>query len=175
MNSRLCAGETVSDVAVVVNLIAGESRQAHRMAATLRVPLLHLTAENSDQQREDVIGVTDASGRRDVALTHIAVRPSAPGSGKLGVTLDDEHQTVEGGNLDVTARGAELFAELRGSDYAVRSENVRQITIESFDGQFQLVRDELPIADLEDGPLHLAAEPAGLTVHAISVDAARAA
>ncbi|KAA5828824.1 hypothetical protein ABT337_29610 [Saccharopolyspora hirsuta] len=157
------------DVTAVVNLIGAGSWQPYRVAAQLRAPVL--TPKPGDAAAEpvtrDVIAlVGDESGKRDVALSHVAVRSEDPAASRLVLTHDGEQLTVAGGWLTVAVQGHELQVQVGGADAAERTITTGEIRVEAFDAPHRLVRDELPIADFE-GAVTFTAEPEGLVVRPV--------
>ncbi|MFR9730290.1 hypothetical protein ACL03H_13760 [Saccharopolyspora sp. MS10] len=162
-SERLLAGTEISSV---VNLIGSGSWQPHRLAAKLRAPLLVPSAGESGDSSRDVIGVTGAEGARDVALSHVAVRPEADGEGSLVVTADGEPLSVPGGSVAVTLREQRLEVRLAGPDFAEQTFAAGEVRVETVDAPHRLVRDELPIAAFE-GALTFTAEPTGLVLRSV--------
>ncbi|MCA1187996.1 MULTISPECIES: hypothetical protein [unclassified Saccharopolyspora] len=156
-----------SEITSVVNLIGAGSWQPYRLAAKLRAPLLAVRGdEEAGQDSRDVIGVTAAEDRRDVALSHVAVRPETEGQGSLIVTADGEPISVPGGSAVVTLREQRLEVRLAGPDFAEQTFAATEVRVETADAPHRLVRDELPIADFE-GALTFTAEPGALTVRPV--------
>ncbi|WP_243789581.1 hypothetical protein [Saccharopolyspora gloriosae] len=157
-----------TEITSVVNLIGAGSWQPHRLAAKLRTPLLAPRAENSEQVEvaKNVIGVTGAEGARDVALSHVAVRPESDGEGSLIVTADGEPLSVPGGAAAITMREQRLEIQLAGPDFAEQTFTAAEVRVETADAPHRLVRDELPIAEFE-GALTFTAEPQGLIVRPV--------
>ncbi|MFD0486479.1 hypothetical protein ACFQ0O_04800 [Saccharopolyspora spinosporotrichia] len=106
------------------------------------------------------------SGQRDVALSHVAVRPEDASAGTLAVVSDGEPLSVPGGRMTVTLRDERLEVHLSGPHFAGQSFTTTEIRVETFDGPHRLVRDELPIAEFE-GAVTFTAEPRGLRVQAV--------
>ena len=154
-----------TEVASVVNLIGAGSWQPHRLAAKLRAPLLapQQDGDSPVQDARDVIGVTSAEGRRDVALSHVAVRPEHGGAGSLTLTTGGEPLSVPGGAVAITLQDGALEIQLSGPDFAEQTFTATEVRIEISEGPHRLVRDELPIAEFE-GALTFASEPRGLVV-----------
>ncbi|GAB2686529.1 hypothetical protein GCM10027271_56570 [Saccharopolyspora gloriosae] len=158
-----------TEITSVVNLIGPGSWAPHRLAAKLRTPLLAPRAEENSEQDEvarDVIGVTGAEGARDVALSHVAVRPESDGEGSLIVTADGEPLSVPGGAAAITLREQRLEIQLAGPDFAEQTFTAAEVRVETADAPHRLVRDELPIAEFE-GALTFTAEPRGLVVRPV--------
>ncbi|TWF93551.1 hypothetical protein [Saccharopolyspora dendranthemae] len=161
----------LADVAVsaVVNLIGAGSWQPYRLAAQLRAPVLtpKPSTEPGEEVSRDVIALAgEESGKRDVALSHIAVRGDNPAEGRLTVTFDETEQVIDGGWLTATVSEGRLSVQFGGQDLAEQSVSCGRIRIEASDAPHRLVRDELPIADFE-GAVVLSAEPAGLKVRPV--------
>ncbi|TDD05729.1 hypothetical protein E1181_14200 [Saccharopolyspora terrae] len=161
----------LADVAVsaVVNLIGAGSWQPYRLAAQLRAPVLTPKpgTEPGDEVTRDVIALAgEESGKRDVAISHVAVRGDKPTDGRLTVSFDGTEQVIDGGWLTATVTGDQLSVQFGGQGLDERSINTGKIRIEASDAPHRLVRDELPIADFE-GAVVLSAEPAGLKVRPV--------
>lgn len=155
------------DVTAVVNLIGAGSWQPYRVAAQLRAPVL--TPKPSDAAEpvtRDVIALVGDSGRRDVAISHIAVRSEDPATSRLTLTHGGEQLTVAGGWLTVAVQGHELQVQVGGTDVAEQTITTGEIRVETSDAPHRLVRDELPIADFE-GAVTFTAEPEGLVVRPV--------
>ena len=161
----------LTDVAVsaVVNLIGAGSWQPYRLAAQLRAPVLTPKpgTEPAEEVSRDVIALAgEESGKRDVALSHIAVRGDNPAEGRLTVAFDETEQVIDGGWLTATVSEGQLSVQFGGRDLTEQSVSTGQIRVEASDAPHRLVRDELPIADFE-GAVVLSAEPAGLKVRPV--------
>jgi hypothetical protein len=162
-SERLLAG---TDVSAVVNLVGAESWQPYRLAAKLRAPMLTPRlgdGEPADKVERDVIGMTRTDGTHDAALSHVSVRPEGTEESSLVITCADEPLSVPGGWATVTLHDQRLRITLAGPDFAEQTFAAQEIRIETFDGPYRLIRDELPIAAFE-GALTIAAEPQGLTI-----------
>ncbi|MEU6129448.1 hypothetical protein ABZ805_09770 [Saccharopolyspora sp. NPDC047091] len=156
-----------SEITSVVNLIGAGSWQPYRLAAKLRAPLLAVRGdETGGPESRDVIGVTASEDRRDVALSHVAVRPETEGQGSLIVTADGEPVSVPGGSAAITLHEQRLEVRLAGPDFAEQTFAATEVQVETADAPHRLVRDELPIADFE-GALTFTAEPGALTVRPV--------
>lgn len=165
-SERLLAG---ADIAVVVNLLASDSWQSYRLAAKLQVPML--TPKSSEDSstaelRHDVIGMTGDSDTRDVAFSHVAVRPEDPSASSLVITSDGEPLSLPGGWITLVPGQQRLLVQVGAPDFAELSFEASRIRVETFDGPHRLVRDELPIAEF-DGAVVFAAEPRGLVVQPV--------
>ncbi|RRO19427.1 hypothetical protein EIL87_04850 [Saccharopolyspora rhizosphaerae] len=161
----------LTDVAIgaVVNLIGAGSWQPYRLAAQLRVPVLTPKPgpDAAEEATRDVIAlVGEESGKRDVALSHVAVRGDNPADGRLTVSFDGTEEVVEGGWLTATVSGDQLEVQFGGEGRAEQSVTTSRIRVEASDTPHRLVRDELPIADFE-GAVVLSAEAAGLKVRPV--------
>lgn len=155
--------------AAVVNLIGAGSWQPYRLAAKLQAPVLTpnpTDGEPASEVQRDVIGMAGESEPRDVALSHVAVRPEDSETSSITITNRGEPLSVPGGQVAVTLEEGALRVELAGPDFAEQSFTAEQIRVETFDGAHRLVRDELPIAEFE-GALTLSAEPRGLAVRPV--------
>lgn len=162
-SSRLLEG---SEVAAIVNLIGSDSWQAYRLAAAFRAPVLLPNADGDDsagETRRDVITLTGESGKRDVALSHVAVRPESAATSTITLTIDGEPLSVSGGNVTLGIVDQQLEIHLAGPDFAEKTLTAEQIRIETAESPHRIVRDELPIAEFE-GSLVVAAEPRSLVV-----------
>lgn len=158
-----------SEIATVVNLVGAGSWQPYRLAAKLRTPVL--TPNPTDgapaaEAQRDVIGMTGESGARDVALSHVAVRPEDADTSSITITSQGEPLSIPGGWVSVTPEQGLLRIELAGTDFAEHTFTAQEVRIETFDGPHRLVRDELPIAEFE-GALTFTAEPQGLVVRPV--------
>lgn len=156
-----------ADVAAVANLIGAGSWQPYRIAAELRAPVLtpNPTDHPADEVQRDAIALSSDSGKRDIALSHVAVR-AEDSSGKLTVTHDTDVVSVTGGWIAITVRDGALQVQLGGDDLAEQHLSTCRLHVETADSPHRLVRDELPIADYE-GALTFTAEPNGLTVRPV--------
>ncbi|GAA2820839.1 hypothetical protein [Saccharopolyspora taberi] len=161
-SERLLAG---SEVAAVVNLVGAGSWQPYRLGAKLRAAVFNPGGGDEPVGR-DVIGMAGESGRRDVALSHVAVRPEDPANGSITVISNGEPLSVPGGRITVTPAGPRLEVNLSGPDYAAQTFSSAEIRVETFDGPHRLVRDELPIAEFE-GAVTFTAEPEGLRIQSV--------
>ncbi|QUH00502.1 hypothetical protein HUO13_06435 [Saccharopolyspora erythraea] len=155
-----------TEVAAVVNLVGAGSWQPYRLGAKLRAAVFTPGVAGDEPASRDVIGMAGDDGQRDVALSHIAVRPEDPSAGSLAVVSDGEPLSVPGGRITVTLRDERLEVHLSGPDFAGQSFTATEIRVETFDGPHRLVRDELPIAEFE-GAVTFTAEPRGLRVQAV--------
>ncbi|MER5391644.1 hypothetical protein [Saccharopolyspora sp. NPDC002686] len=155
------------DVTAVVNLIGAESWQPYRIAAQLRAPVLSPKPGETagEQVTRDVIALAGDSGKRDVALSHVAVRSEDP-AGQLTLTYNGEQLTLTGGWLTVAVQGHELQVQVGGAGIAEQSITTAELRVETAEAPHRLVRDELPIADLE-GAVTFTAEPEGLVVRPV--------
>lgn len=162
-SERLLADTTIASL---VNLVGEGSWQPYRLAAKVQAPVIVPgSADSQDTEiNRDVIGMTGNSGTRDVALSHVAVRPEGSASSSVTITSDGEPLSVPGGWAAVTLREQQLEIQLGGPDFAEQTFTTRQVRIETMDGPHRLVRDELPIAEFE-GAVTFTAEPQGLVVH----------
>jgi hypothetical protein len=157
------------DVAAVVNLVGAGSWQPYRVAAELRAPVLTPKPGTSpaEEVKRDVIALAGDSGQRDVAISHVAVRSEDPAASQLSLTHDGEQLTVPGGWLTVTVRDGELQVQVGGVDGTEQTFTTSEVRVEAFDAPHRLVRDELPIADFEEGAVTFTAEPDGLSVRPV--------
>ncbi|MER7015953.1 hypothetical protein ABT324_31340 [Saccharopolyspora sp. NPDC000359] len=156
------------EVTAVVNLIGAGSWQPYRVAAQLRAPVLTPKPgdDAGEQVTRDVIALVGDSGKRDVALSHVAVRSEDPAASRLTLTHGGEQLTVAGGWLTVAVAGHELQVQVGGADVAEQTITTGEVRVEAFDAPHRLVRDELPIADFE-GAVTFTAEPEGLVVRPV--------
>lgn len=154
-----------TEIAALVNLIGSASWQPYRLAASLRAPVLvpRDDSGSAEETRRDVIVMTGDSGARDVALSHVAVRPEDATTSSVTITSDGEPLSVPGGNVTIGLADQKLEIHLAGPDFAEQTFSAEQVRVETFEGPHRLVRDELPIAEFE-GAVVLAAEPQGLVV-----------
>lgn len=162
-SSRLLEG---AEVAAIVNLIGSESWQPYRLAAALRAPVLLPSTDEESPDGEslrDVITLTGETGKRDVALSHVAVRPENTATSTITATVDGEPVSVSGGNVTLRIVDQKLEVRLAGPDFAEKTFTAEQARIETSESPHRIVRDELPIAEFE-GTLVLAAEPRSLAV-----------
>ncbi len=121
----------------------------------------------AEEVKRDVIALADDSGQRDVAISHVAVRSEDPAASRLTLTHDGEQLTVPGGWLTLTVHEGELRVQVGGVDFPERTLTTAQVRVEAFDAPHRLVRDELPIADFEEGAVTFTAEPKGLVVRPV--------
>ena len=61
----------------------------------------------------------------------------------------------------------ELQVQAGGTDVPERTLTTAQLRVEAFDAPHRLVRDELPIADFEEGAITFTAEADGLLVRPV--------
>lgn len=165
-SARLLAG---TEVAALVNLIGSDSWQPYRLAAALQAPVLVPRADSdgpAEETRRDVITMSSESDERDVALSHVAVRPEDPASSSVTITTNGEPLSVPGGNVTIGLSGQRLEIHVAGPDFAEQTFSAEQVRIETFNAPHRLVRDELPIAEFE-GSVLLSAEIAGLVVRPV--------
>ena len=162
-SERLLEG---NEVAAVVNLVGAGSWQPYRLGAKVRATVFTPAGDADEPTGRDVIGMTGESGRRDVALSHVAVRPEDPAASSIAIVTDGEPLSVPGGRITVTPEGAKLQVHLSGPDYAAQTFTAGEIRVETFDGPHRLVRDELPIAEFE-GAVTFTAEPQGLRIQSV--------
>lgn len=162
--------ELISDeVVVVVNLIGAGSWQPYRVAAALRAPVLtpNPVEEPAEQVQRDVIALSgEESGKRDVALSHVALRPEDPSTGQLTVEHDGAELSVAGGWLTVAPQDQQLTVRVGGTELVEQELRTNRLRVHASEAQHRLVRDELPIADFE-GTLVLTAEASGLRVRPV--------
>ncbi|MBE9374445.1 hypothetical protein IQ251_08280 [Saccharopolyspora sp. HNM0983] len=157
------------EVVAVVNLIGAGSWQPYRVAAQLRAPVLtpNPVEGTADQVERDVIAVSgEESGKRDVALSHVALRSEDPSTGRITVEHDGGELSIAGGWLTATAQDQQLVVQVGGIELAEQELRTSRLRVQAFDAQHRLVRDELPIADFE-GTLVLATEASGLRVRPV--------
>ncbi|GAA4865563.1 hypothetical protein [Saccharopolyspora rosea] len=157
-----------ADVTVVVNLIGAGSWQPYRIAAKLRAAVLTPKPGDgpADEVTRDVIALASDEGRRDVALSHVAVRSEEPASSRMVLEHDGGSLEVPGGWVTITVHEQALRVEVGGRDIDEQVLTTGRVRLEVFDAPHRLVRDELPIADFE-GAVTLSAEPNGLLVRPV--------
>jgi hypothetical protein len=163
-SERLLTGH---DIDAVINLVGAGSWLPYRLAARLRAPVLVTRPEDEETSRteRDVIGMLTATGR-DVALSHVTVRPEEAGSGSLTIQHGAEPLTVPDGWCTITIRDHQLEITVGRSSAAESTFASTQAKISASGTEHRLVRDELPISEL-DGELTLTADPGGLIVHRV--------
>ncbi|GAB2755723.1 hypothetical protein GCM10027174_34440 [Salinifilum aidingensis] len=156
-----------ADIAAVVNLIGAGSWQPYRIAAELGAPVLtpNPTEQSAEEVQRHVIALEADDGKRDIALSHVAIRADSA-DGKLTVAHDTDEVSTSGGWLSVTAQDGALQLELGGQDVSAQQLSTTSLRVQVEDTPHRLVRDELPIADYE-GTLTLTAEANGLTVRPV--------
>ncbi|GAB3299276.1 hypothetical protein [Parasphingorhabdus pacifica] len=165
-SSRLLDG---TEIAALVNLIGSDSWQPFRLAASLRAPVLLPSGDEdgaTEVSRRDVITLTGENDKRDIALSHVAVRPEDPTAGSITITSDGEPLAVPGGNVTLEVTDGKLRVHLSGPDFAEQTFTAEQVRVETSDVPHRIVRDELPIAEFE-GSLVVAAEQQGLVVRPV--------
>ncbi len=158
-----------TEVAAVINLVGAGSWQPYRLAARKRAQVLTPQAaegEAGQTAHRDVIVVTGTEGRRDVALTRVAILPEDTGEARITLTRDGEPLSVPGGQVAITLRDQLLEIHLEGPDFAAQTFTAERIDVETGGGAHRFIRDELPIAEFE-GALTLTSEPAGLAVRPV--------
>jgi hypothetical protein len=157
------------EVTAVVNLVGAGSWQPYRVAAELRAPVLtpKPADEPAEEVKQDVIALAGDSGQRDVAISHVAVRPEDPAASRLTLTHDGEQLTVPGGWVTVAVRDGELQVQVGGVDTPEQTFTTSKVRVEASGAQHRLVRDELPIADFEEGAVTVTAEPDCLSVRSV--------
>lgn len=163
-SERLLAG---ADIAAVVNLIGAGSWQPYRIAAELRAPVLtpNPTEQPAAEVQRHVVALEGEDGKRDIALSHVAIRAETA-EGKLTISHDTDEVSTSGGWLSITVQDGALQLELGGQDVSTRQLSTTSLRVQAADTPHRLVRDELPIADYE-GTLTLTAEANGLTVRPV--------
>jgi len=156
-----------TQIAAVVNLIGAGTWQPYRIAAELRAPVLtpNPTDHPAQEVHRDVIGLSSDSGRRTIALSHVAIR-AEDAAGKLTVKHDTDELSTTGGWLSVTVQDGTLQVQLGGNELDEQNLTTKQLQVETVDIPHRLVRDELPIADYE-GTLTFTAEATGLNVRPV--------
>ena len=163
-SERLLAG---TEVSAVINLVGAASWQPCRLAAKLRAALLAPSEDGqASESRWDVIGVTGEDGHRDVALRRVAVLPEDFDNSSITISRDDEPLSLPGGQVTVTPHEQLLHVHLQAPDFAAQTFTADTITVEALGAAHRLIRDELPIAELE-GALTFSAEPQGLLLRAV--------
>ncbi|GAA4875651.1 MULTISPECIES: hypothetical protein [Saccharopolyspora] len=160
---------TESPITAVVNLTGAGSWQPYRLAAKAQAPVLTPKPVDgpADEVSRNVIAMAAEDGRRDVALSHVALRSECPAESTLTVEHDGEALSVPGGWVSLTVTDEGLRIEVGGTGEEPRTLTTRQARVEAFGARHLLVRDELPIADFEDRSLTLTAEAGGLVVRPV--------
>lgn len=161
-SERLLSG---TDVGAVINLVGSGAWQPYRLAARLRASLLAPATDGAQASEDewDVIGVTDEDGVRDVALTRVAVLPEEFDNSTITVTRDGHGEPISlpGGQVTATPHQRALQVRLEAPDFVAQTFTAAELRVEAVGSPHRLIRDELPIAELE-GALTFAAEPGGL-------------
>ncbi|GGM56583.1 hypothetical protein GCM10012275_29660 [Longimycelium tulufanense] len=157
-------------VAAVVNVAGAGSWDAHRIAATLRVPLLTLdeaaggAAAEVDQRHWDLIDVR-AAEQTDFALSQVTLLPEDPERAEVSLTVGGTRHVVRGAQVGAGLKEHELRVRVTSPD--IEEEYLTdEVTIEPVTGGYRLVRDGLPVGELT-GPVTLTTVRQGLVVHVV--------
>ena len=113
-----------------------------------------------------MIGLSTDTGERDVALSHVALRSEDPAEAQLLIEHDGEQLTVPGGWVTIALQEENLEVKFGGTDVAERTLTAQQVRVAATGSLYQLVRDEMPIADYE-GAITFEAEPNALIVRPV--------
>src|SRR5690606_12524876 len=164
-SERLVADTKVD---AVINMIGAGSWQPYRIAAKLGAPVLTPRPGETagEEAKRSVIGLSTDTGERDVALSHVALRPEDPAAAQLLIEHDGEQLTVPGGSVTIALQEENLEVKFGGTDVANRTLTAQQVRVAATGSLYQLVRDEMPIADYE-GAITFEAEPNALIVRPV--------